>query len=164
MCRPIEQGRLNGVQQTEWQRGGNTHHGGGAQLGQALVWVAVMLPVFLAIVGLALDGGAVFAARRQTQNIADAAARAGAQQIDITRYRATGEIVLDRPMARYVARQYVEGLGGLDATVEAGDRQVIVRVRRDVPLSFLKLVGLSSTSIGATAAAEPFYGIDKATR
>lgn len=160
----IEQGRLNRVQQPQWQHGRNTHHGGGARPGQALVWVAVMLPVFLAIVGLALDGGAVFAARRQTQNIADAAARAGAQQIDIPRYRATGEVILNQPMARYVAQQYIEGLGGLDATVQSGERQVIVRVRRDVPLSFLKLVGLLSTSIGATAVAEPFYGIDEGTR
>lgn len=161
---PIEQGRLNEAEQSQWRHEGNTHHSGSARSGQALVWVAVLLPVFLAIVGLALDGGAVFAARRQTQNVADAAARAGAQQIDILRYRATGEVTLDRPMARYVAWQYVEGLGGLDATVEAGDRQVTVRVRRDVPLSFLKLVGLSNTSIGATAVAEPFYGIDEGRR
>jgi Flp pilus assembly protein TadG len=124
------------------------------------VWLALLLPVYLGIIGLALDGGIVFAARRQAQNVADAAARAGAQQIDIPHYRATGEIALDRPMARYVARQYVEGLGGLDATVDTTDTQVFVMVRRDVPLSFLRLVGLSSVAIGATAIAQPYYGIE----
>lgn len=137
------------------------HAGGGARPGQALLWVAIMLPVFLAIVGLAIDGGALFAARRQAQNAADAAARAGAQEIDIARYRATGEITLDRTMARYVARQYAEGRGESGATVDTADTQVIVTVSRDVPLSFLKLVGLSRVSIAATAIAQPFYGIDQ---
>lgn len=135
--------------------------GGGARPGQALPWVAIMLPLFLAIVGLAIDGGTLFAERRRAQNAADAAARAGAQQIDISHYRATGEIALDRSMARYVARQYTEGLGGIDATVDTAGTAVIVTVRRDVPLSFLKLVGLSSVSIGATAIAQPYYGINE---
>lgn len=135
--------------------------GDGARSGQALLWVVIMLPLFLAIVGLAIDGGTLFAERRRAQNAADAAARVGAQQIDIPHYRATGEIALDRSMARYVARQYTEGLGKIDATVDTAGTEVIVTVRRDVPLSFLKLVGLSSVSIGATAVAQPFYGIDE---
>ncbi len=131
------------------------------QPGQALLWVALMLPLFLAIIGLALDGGALFAARRQVQNVADGAARAGAQQIDIPHYRATGEIALDRSLARYVARQYIAGSGELEATIDTADTQVIVAVRREVPLSFLKLVGVSHASIGATAVARPFYGIEE---
>lgn len=128
--------------------------------GQALLWVALLLPILLAIVGLALDGGTVFAARRQAQNTADAAARAGAQEIDIGRYRDSGEVVLDRAMARYVARQYIEGLGGFEATVDTSGTQVIVTVRHDVPLSFLRLVGMQSTAITATAIAQPYYGIE----
>lgn len=136
----------------------------GARSGQALLWVAIMLPVFLAIIGLAIDGGALFAARRQAQNAADAAARAGAQQIDEDRYRATGEIALDNGWARYAARQYVAGTGELESTVDVAGNQVIVTVRRDVPLSFLKLVGIDRVRIGATAVAEPFYGITEGRR
>ena len=146
------------------RRAQRPYAGDSARSGQALLWVAIMLPLFLAIIGLALDGGALFAARRQAQNAADAAARAGAQEIDIARYRATGEMTLDRPMARYVARQYAEGRGESGATVDIAGTQVIVTVRRDVPLSFLKLVGLSRVSIAATAIAQPFYGIDGAAR
>ncbi len=146
------------------ERAQRPHGGDGARSGQALLWVALMLPIFLAIIGLALDGGALFAARRQAQNAADAAARAGAQQIDLDRYRATGEIALDNGWARYVARQYVAGSGGLEATVDIAGNQVIVTVRRDVPLSFLKLVGLGRVRVGATAVAEPFYGITAGRR
>lgn len=134
------------------------------QAGQALLWVALMLPLFLAIVGLAIDGGELFAARRQAQNAADAAARAGAQQIDVAHYRATSEVVLDRSLARDAARQYLAGLGEPDAAVAVADRSVTVTVRRDVTLTFLQLVGLSRAAISAMAVAEPVYGIATPSR
>ena len=144
-------------------RSGETS-GGGARPGQVVLWVAIMLPLFLAIVGLAIDGGTLFAARRRAQNAADAAARAGAQQIDIDYYRATGEIRLDQGWARYESRRYLAEQGEPDASIDTTGQQVMVAVRRDVPLSFLKLVGVGDVSIGATAVAEPFHGIDRAMR
>lgn len=139
-------------------------HGGGARPGQVVLWVALMLPLFLAIVGLAIDGGTLFAERRRAQNAADAAARAGAQQIDQDHYRATGELLLDQGWARYEARTYLAALGEGQATVNTTGQQVACTVRRNVRLSFLKLVGLGDVAIEATAVAEPFYGIDGATR
>ncbi|MDE3075991.1 MAG: pilus assembly protein, partial [Chloroflexota bacterium] len=59
------------------------------QPGQALIWTAVMMPLFLSMIGLTIDGGQVFDGRRQLQNLADAAARAGATQIDQQAYRAS---------------------------------------------------------------------------
>ena len=44
--------------------------------GQVLIQVALMLVVLLTFVGLAIDGGLVYAERRQMQNAADAAALA----------------------------------------------------------------------------------------
>lgn len=136
----------------------------GARRGQALLWVALLLPVFLSVVGLALDGGIVFAARRQAQNAADAAARAGAQEIDIARYRDTGEVVLDDGWARYEARRYAAGLGSPDASIGIAGNQVFVTVRREVPLSFLRLVGVASVRIEASAVAAPVYGIAEGRR
>ncbi len=49
-----------------------------AENGQTLVWVALAMVVLLAFVGLAIDGGAVYAERRRMQNAADAGALAGA--------------------------------------------------------------------------------------
>ena len=132
--------------------------------GQALIWVALLLPLLLSIVGLALDGGIVFAARRQAQNTADAAARAGAQEIDVARYRETDEVVLDNRWARYEARRYLAGLGERNATVDIAGNQVFVTVRREVQLSFLRLVGVASVGIEASAVAAPFYGISVGKR
>lgn len=138
--------------------------GDGARPGQVILWVAIMLPLFLAIIGLAIDGGTLFAERRRAQNAADAAARAGAQQIDVDHYRATGEVLLDQGWARYEARRYLAALGEGSATVDTTGQQVTVTVRRDVRLSFLKLVGVGDVAIGASAVAEPFYGIAGAAR
>ena len=64
------------------------------QRGQVIVWVAVMLPFFLAVIGLASDGGLVFEQRRALQALADEAARAGASQLDQAAYRADSVTLL----------------------------------------------------------------------
>ena len=129
--------------------------------GQALVWVAVMLPLFLAIVGLAIDGGIVFGARREAQNIADAAARAGAMEVNISRYRATAGtwVELDPMTAAAAAAGYLAAQGWPDATVDANVQSVTVTASQNVPLGFLKLVGVNSVRISATARAAPYFGI-----
>ncbi len=130
--------------------------------GQAIVWVAVMLPLFLSVIGLAIDGGIVFSYRRELQNVADSAARAGAMQIDQQVYRdSAGEtVVLDVAGAQQVAAEYLASQGaGLSGTIAADQRQVVVQVGRDAPTSFLRLVGINTVHITATAPAEARVGI-----
>src|SRR5437764_12162368 len=69
-----------------WQRPGRAWPRGG-ESGQAIVWVAVMLPLFLWVIGLSADGGAVFAARRELQSVGGGAASAAAMQVDLRAYR-----------------------------------------------------------------------------
>jgi uncharacterized membrane protein len=134
------------------------------QRGQVLVWTAVMLPLFLAIVGLALDGGLVFAARREAQNAADAAARAGAMQIDERVYRESGgtRVVLDAARARAVAADYLANAGtGFTGSVAAEPEGLVVQVSRMVPTSFIRLVGIGQVRISASTTGEPRYGIER---
>ena len=49
----------------------------GAQRGQAMILIVLSIVALIAITGLAVDGGIVYASRRQAQNAADAAAMAG---------------------------------------------------------------------------------------
>jgi Flp pilus assembly protein TadG len=136
------------------------------EVGQALVFVAVMLPLFLAVVGLVVDGGVVWAARRELQNVADSAARAGAMQIDLRAYRdSSGErVVLDPTSARETAVSYLAGTPDLSATVQADQQRVVVTVSRDVRLSFLQIVGFDRVRIGAVAPAEVRFGIERGNR
>jgi Flp pilus assembly protein TadG len=123
-----------------------------------------MLPLFLSIVGLALDGGLVFAARREAQNAADAAARAGVMQIDERVYRESGgtRVVLDTGRARAVAAEYLAGYGtSLTASVAAEPERLVVQVSRDVATSFVRLVGIGTVRVAATAAGEARHGIER---
>jgi Flp pilus assembly protein TadG len=119
-----------------------------------------MLPLFLSIVGLAIDGGLVFAARREAQNAADAAARAGAMQIDERAYRESGgtRVVLDAGRARATAAEYLAGYSPrLTASVAAEPERLVVQVSRDVSTSFVRLAGIDTVRIvaSATGAARP---------
>jgi Flp pilus assembly protein TadG len=139
-----------------WRSGAN-------QNGQVIVWVAVMLPLFLSVVGLAIDGGLAFNARRDLQHVADAAARAGAMQIDEQRYRQSGgaTVVLDLASARQVATAYVMTQDAqLGATITVEPQRAVVEVSREIPTSFLRVVGITTVRITAAATAEVRYGIE----
>ena len=135
--------------------------------GQAMVWVAVMLPFFLAVVGVSLDGGLVFGARRELQNVADAAARAGAMQVDERAYRDSfgQQVVLDPDAAYSAAVDYLAlQPGRVSGSVHAGRQAVQVDVARDVPTGFLRLVGIEPARGAATAIAEVRHGIERGER
>ena len=135
--------------------------------GSAIVWVAVILPLFVSLVGLAIDGGVVFNARRELQNVADAAARAGAMQIDEGIYRASSGtiVVLATGRAEAVARDYLEVNGSRQtADIRASADRVVVTLTTSVSTAFLRLVGITSVPVEATAPAEVRYGVDRANR
>lgn len=133
------------------------------QRGQVIVWVAVMLPFFLAIIGLASDGGLVFQQRRELQAMADGAARAGANQLDQGAYRASDLTVLNPVAAQGAAESYLARQSpGVGVTVVADQRRVVVHVQRQVPTSFLRIVRITTVTIGATAVAEVRNGIEQA--
>ena len=147
---------------------GSRRRGRGGESGQALVWAAVMLPfLFIPIVGLTVDGGIVFDARRELQNAADAAARAGAMQVDVRTYRESAgtRVVLDQASARQIASEYLAGHSpGLSGSVATDAQRVVVEVSRDVPTSFLRIVGVNTVRIGASAPAEVRFGIERGNR
>ena len=139
----------------------------GRQSGQALVWTAVMMPLFLSMIGLTIDAGQVFDGRRQLQNLADAAARAGATQIDQQAYRASNgsSVVLDTGKARQAAADYVSRQSAdVQGTVSADPALVTVQLNRDMPTSFLRIVNIDKFKVGATAVAALDYGIDRGNR
>src|SRR6266511_4000221 len=69
------------------QRARAALHHGHREDGQILVLTLIMMLGLLAVLGLVADGGLVFARHRELQGAADAAARAGASQLDEARAR-----------------------------------------------------------------------------
>lgn len=130
--------------------------------GQVLVMVALMMVGVVSVVGLVSDGGLVFAQRRDLQNVADAAAAAGAMQIDEAVYRSTGEVVLDEQLARDAAVFYLDAEGDLDYVVSVLSDRVEVSVSRQATTGFLRVIGIDGIEVSATASAEPRYGVESA--
>jgi Flp pilus assembly protein TadG len=132
---------------------------------QALVFLTVMLPLFLAVIGLALDGGHMFSERANLQAIADASARAGAMRLDTPRmYRdGTGAVFLSPDEAVAAARDYATYHGlpkdGIEAA--ADDQVVTVQLHEGVATVFVKVVHIDSVVIRASSSASARYGVDR---
>ncbi|MDP9381344.1 MAG: pilus assembly protein TadG-related protein [Chloroflexota bacterium] len=132
--------------------------------GQALLLLVVTLPLLLSIVGLVIDGGVVFDARRELQNMADGAARVGAMQVDVDEYRRSNgkTVVLVEKEAETASRQYLEAEARqVTGLVQASPQGVRVQAGREVQLSFLSLVGFDTVTVQATAVAEVHHDIER---
>ena len=116
----------------------------------------------VSVVGLVTDGGTVFAARRDLQNAADAAALAGAMQIDLEAYRAEGLVVLDVDAAEAAAAEYLQGEEGMQYSIQVTEQSIDVSVSRIAGTSFLQLVGVEGVEISASSTASPRHGIAEA--
>jgi Flp pilus assembly protein TadG len=99
-------------------------------------FVAVIATALVIVAGMAYDGGQVIHAHNAARNDAEQAARAGAQQIDITHLRQTSEPRLDPGEAEAAALDYLAQVGATGtASVDGAD--ITVTVTRTQPLHIL---------------------------
>jgi hypothetical protein len=112
----------------------------------------------MAVVGLALDPGEAYAAKIRAIGQAEEAARAGAQQINLTLYRTTGALVLDPAAARQAAQQYLAA-EGVRGTASATTAEVIVTITTSYRTQLWQLVGVDTIPIHASGTATPQLGI-----
>jgi len=112
----------------------------------------------IALIGLlfaaAIYGGSsVFAARSNGYALAQSAARAGAQQIDLTAYRATGQVRLAPAQAAQAATQFLAAAGatGTVDKVTAATITVTATSRQATPA--LRPFGYPTVTVTSTASA-----------
>ncbi|HEX4814478.1 MAG TPA: pilus assembly protein TadG-related protein [Nonomuraea sp.] len=133
-----------------------------SERGSMSVFTVLFSVVAFLLAGLLVDGGAAINARLRAADVAEQAARAGADRIDVDHLRATGETRLlgdDEVCAR--ADEIVAAHGGGDVTgrecsVDQGLAQVTVTVAVRWEAFFLAVIGFpgSETTGAATAAPE----------
>jgi Flp pilus assembly protein TadG len=134
------------------------------QRAQAIAWFAVMLPLFLSAIGLAVDGESVLRAHRRAQGAADGAARTGATHVQIGHSRAEpgAPDVLDATAAQVAAVTYIAQVyPDLQVTTSADEQHVVVVVTQQVAPTFLQLVHVSTVPVQAVADGRPRGGIDR---
>jgi len=116
--------------------------------------------ICFAVAGVAVDGTRAFLYRRTLQNAADAAALAGASEIDRSAYYAgRNDIVLDGGRARGTAMRWLARRGlPVEADVAATPALVRVGLRARLETTWLGLVGIGELPVAAQAVAEPVSG------
>ena len=128
-----------------------------AERGAIGVFLAVLVPGLLLIIGLAVDGGAKVAATQRANAIADEAARAGGQALDVSAALA-GQVRVDPAAAVAAAEDYLarNEVSGAVTVVDGDTLRVTTRVTE--PTAFLGLIGISTLTVEGSGTADLITG------
>ena len=129
----------------------------GEEDGMVTAFVVIFTLALLAMAGLVLDGGLALAAKVHAIDDAQAAARAGAQAIDIPLYRSTGTITLDPAQAVADAQGFLAAAGEHSSASVAGET-VTVNVTITQPTQILSIVGVDQLTVTGTGSATAQQG------
>ncbi|MBN1174646.1 MAG: hypothetical protein JXA67_20955 [Micromonosporaceae bacterium] len=130
----------------------------GGDAGQVTPFAVVMVTALLLVAGLVLDAGMALSTKVQALDTAQAAARVGAQQLNLHVYRTTGVAELDPARAEQAARTWLAS-AGVQGTASATTAVATVTVRRASRTQLLQLLGIHELGVTATASARAIQGI-----
>ena len=123
--------------------------------GAATAFFLMLVVVLFACAGLVFDGGSALNARMRLADVAEQAARAGADQIDVAALRDSGMLEVNAQAARQAASDWMRAAGYPDSqvSIDAAGR-VSVTGSATGNTQILGLVGFSTFTVHATATAE----------
>jgi hypothetical protein len=113
--------------------------------------------VVLILGGLVLDQGLAMADRVRLLDVAQGAARSGAQAVDLAIYRSTGQVRLNPALAAANARRFL-AQAGVTGSATASATAVTVSVSGVRRTELLHLVGVTGIPVAATATATAATG------
>ncbi|GGO99162.1 pilus assembly protein TadG-related protein [Wenjunlia tyrosinilytica] len=124
----------------------------GDERGQVTAFVVGILAALWLFAGIVVDGGLALAGKAQALDVAQEAARTGAQELDVGRLRRGDDVRLMRDRAAAAARAYVASTADSGTASAKGDA-VTVQVTHHQRTQILQLVGLRTITAQATATA-----------
>lgn len=119
--------------------------------GSITAFVVIMTIVVVVCGGLAIDGARLVGARIRAADLAENAARVGAQELLSVR---SGSSDLDPARAVQAAEAYLVRVG-VAGTVTADAHEVVVTVRTAVDMAVLGVIGVGTRTVTATRRARP---------
>jgi hypothetical protein len=125
--------------------------------GVVTAFVVVIALALMLFAGLVYDGGMALRAKVDAVNEAGAAARAGAQQLDLTALRSTGTVTLNPSAADGAAQSYLAAIGRTGTVAVNGD-EVTVTVLFQQPTALLGIAGISSFTVSGSGSATATEG------
>jgi hypothetical protein len=131
----------------------------GGERGTVTAFVVSFTFALLAVGGLVVDGGYILAARERAYDEADAAARAGAQAIDVDTLRSGGTATLTISDAQRRVDAYLRPTGH-EGVVEVNGDEVTVTITHDRSLVLLGAFGVGPVTIEATGTASAIQAVE----
>lgn len=126
----------------------------GTERGTVAIASMILALSVIAAAGLAIDGGRKLNALAEARDLADNAARVGAQEIDVDAYRTTGDPTLDPALAATAANAYLATTGNSGVVTVSGD-EITVTVTLTVDPKLLP----GSMTVMATESANAESGV-----
>jgi Flp pilus assembly protein TadG len=121
--------------------------------GTVTAFTVVWAVTALLLAGLVLDAGLAVSTKVSARSTAQAAARAGARELDVAALRRTGVARLDPVKARAAATSWI-ARARLRGAVTVTATSVTVEVTTAQRTQLLNLTGIDSIAVHATATAE----------
>ena len=122
-------------------------------------FIMILLPALVGLVGLAYDGGLLFAGRREANNVAAAAARAGTNDLDEPSIYAGEPIMASSAPGTAESFAFAQGVDTASA-YRVDDTLLEVEVTMQVELEFLGIVGLGTQTVTGEASSRVQPGVD----
>jgi Flp pilus assembly protein TadG len=122
--------------------------------GTVTAFVVVIVAAVVMFGGLILDAGGALADKTAAMGIAQEAARAGAQRLDLDAFRTSGTVRLLPDEAVAAAESYLTA-AGVSGTATVTGNTVTVTVTVIHHDQLLGIVGLTSLTVTATGSAHP---------
>ena len=126
--------------------------------GSVIVFTTIWVTAVLMGVAVLNDGARLVNAHRQAFNLAEAAARAGSQEVDAERLRGSGANELDPAKAEARAVDYLS-TAGYPGSAAATATEISVQVSFSQPAGMLRLLGLGLRQVTATASSRLAQGV-----
>ena len=122
--------------------------------GSVAITGLLLATALVMLIGTGVDIAHAFILRSDLTAIADNAALAGSQQVDLYAWR-QGTLALDPGQAEQAAEQELAANPQLDGSANSTTSSITVRVREAFPTLMLRLVGMPNLTVTASATATP---------
>lgn len=129
-----------------------------SERGSVTVFTVIMTITLIFVAGLVVDGGQILNAKRTAANVAESAARAGAQELDEDAIRAGERDRLNERRSIARAEAFLEA-NGYQGTASVAANMVTVTVTARQPMLILGIGGLAGVDVHGTGSASPLRAI-----
>ncbi len=126
----------------------------GSERGSVAISGLLAALALIVLIGSGVDFAHAFIVRRNLTAIADDAALAGSQQLDLQAWR-QGQLALNPPQAEQAADAALAANPGISGSAQAAASGVTVEARQRIPTMMLRLVGIADLTVTASATAQP---------